>query len=41
LAELDFVKAPIFVINRLTREELFATSSMILHELYFDARPAR
>jgi superoxide dismutase, Fe-Mn family len=36
LAELDFVKAPIFVINGLKREELIATNSMILHELYFD-----
>jgi superoxide dismutase, Fe-Mn family len=36
LAELDFVKAPIFVVNGLKREELIATNSMILHELYFD-----
>lgn len=36
LAELDFGKAPIFVINGLKREELIATNSMILHELYFD-----
>ena len=35
LAELDFAKAPIFVINGLKREELIAANSMILHELYF------
>src|SRR2546422_11268155 len=37
LAELDFAKAPVFVINGLKREELIATNSMILHELYFDS----
>ena len=36
LAELDFAKAPNFAINGLKREELIATNSMILHELYFD-----
>lgn len=36
LAELDFAKAPNFVINGLKREELIATNSMILHEIYFD-----
>jgi Fe-Mn family superoxide dismutase len=36
LAELDFAKAPVFVINGLKREELIAMNSMILHELYFD-----
>ncbi len=36
LAGLDFAKAPVFVINGLKREELIATNSMILHELYFD-----
>lgn len=36
LAALDFAKAPVFVINGLKREELIATNSMILHELYFD-----
>lgn len=36
LATLDFAKAPVFVINGLKREELIATNSMILHELYFD-----
>jgi len=36
LAELDFAKAPVFMINGLKREELIATNSMILHEIYFD-----
>src|SRR5262249_11115091 len=36
LASLDFASAPVFVINGLKREELSATNSMILHELYFD-----
>ena len=36
LAELEFAKAPVFVINGLKREELIAMNSMILHELYFD-----
>jgi len=36
LAELDFAKAPVFVLNGLKREELIAANSMILHELYFD-----
>lgn len=35
LAELDFATAPIFLINGLKREELIATNSMILHELFF------
>jgi Fe-Mn family superoxide dismutase len=35
LAELDFTKAPGFVINGLKREELIASNSMILHELFF------
>jgi len=39
LAELDFAKAPVCVINGLKREELIATNSMILHELYFDSLP--
>src|SRR5437764_14592211 len=38
LAELDFAVAPIFVINGLKREELIATNSMILHELFFASR---
>src|SRR5207244_11027055 len=37
LAELDFAKAPNFVINGLKREELVAANSMILHEVYFDS----
>ena len=36
LAELDFAKAPNFIINGLKREELIASNSMILHEIYFD-----
>src|SRR5207302_11308468 len=36
LAELNFAKAPNFVINGLKREELVASNSMILHEIYFD-----
>jgi Fe-Mn family superoxide dismutase len=36
LAELDFAKAPNFVVNGLKREELIAANSMILHEVYFD-----
>jgi Fe-Mn family superoxide dismutase len=35
LADLDFATAPVFVINGLKREELIATNSMILHELFF------
>jgi Fe-Mn family superoxide dismutase len=35
LAALDFEKAPGFQINGLKREELIATNSMILHEVYF------
>lgn len=35
LAELDFAKAPVFMINGLKREEPIATNSMILHEAYF------
>jgi superoxide dismutase, Fe-Mn family len=37
LDSLDFVTAPVFVINGLKREELIASNSMILHELYFDS----
>jgi superoxide dismutase, Fe-Mn family len=36
LAGLDFATAPGFLINGLKREELIATNSMILHELFFD-----
>lgn len=37
LAELDWANTPIFVINGLKREELIASNSMILHELFFDS----
>ncbi|OYW36479.1 MAG: superoxide dismutase [Hydrogenophilales bacterium 12-61-10] len=37
LAELDWATAPVFVVNGLKREELIASNSMILHELYFDS----
>ena len=37
LESLDFSSAPVFVINGLKREELIASNSMILHELYFDS----
>ncbi|OQD04074.1 superoxide dismutase, partial [Burkholderia cenocepacia] len=36
LAGLDFAAAPGFLINGLKREQLIATNSMILHELFFD-----
>jgi Fe-Mn family superoxide dismutase len=36
LAELDYPKAPGFLINGLKREQLVAMNSMILHELFFD-----
>ena len=35
LASLDFANAPLFAVNGLKREELIATNSMILHEVYF------
>jgi Fe-Mn family superoxide dismutase len=35
LGDVDFAKAPGFVINGIKREELIATNSMILHEIYF------
>jgi Fe-Mn family superoxide dismutase len=35
LTEVDFAKAPVFVINGLKREELIASNSMILHEIFF------
>jgi len=37
LASLDWERAPVFEINGLKREELIASGSVILHELYFDA----
>ena len=36
LAGLDYAATPGFVINGLKREELIATNSMILHEIFFD-----
>src|SRR3954453_21711883 len=36
LAVLDYAKAPGFLINGLKREELIATNSMVLHELFFN-----
>jgi superoxide dismutase, Fe-Mn family len=36
LAELDYGNAPGFLINGFKREQLTATNSMILHELFFD-----
>jgi len=36
LAELDYAKAPVFMVNGLKREELIAMNSMILHEIYFE-----
>lgn len=35
LAGIDFAKAPGFLINGLKREQLIATNSMILHEVFF------
>ena len=35
LRNVDFAKAPGFVVNGLKREELIAMNSMILHEIYF------
>ena len=37
LESLDFATASVFMINGLKREELIASNSMILHELYFDS----
>ena len=36
LAGLDFATAPGFLVNGLKREQLIASNSMILHELFFD-----
>src|SRR5262252_1277300 len=36
LAELDYASVPGFLVNGLKREQLIATNSMILHELFFD-----
>jgi superoxide dismutase, Fe-Mn family len=37
LAELDYANAPGFLINGLKREQLVATNSMNLHEVFFDS----
>lgn len=37
LAEISWASAPVFEINGLKREELIASGSMILHEIYFDS----
>lgn len=37
LAELDWSQTPGFMINGLKREELIATNSAMLHELYFES----
>ncbi len=37
LASLDWAAAPTFEINGLKREELIASSSVVLHEVYFDS----
>ncbi len=36
LAELDYATAPNFLLNGLKREQLIASNSMILHEVFFD-----
>src|SRR5438105_14994320 len=37
LAALDWAHAPVFEINGLKREELIASGSVVLHEIYFEA----
>lgn len=37
LEDLDWAAAPVFEINGLKREEMIASGSMILHEVYFDS----
>ena len=37
LASIDWTQAPTFEINGLKREELIASASVILHEIYFDS----
>src|SRR3954469_10353092 len=37
LAALDWAREPVFEINGLKREELIASGSVILHEIYFDS----
>jgi Fe-Mn family superoxide dismutase len=36
LAELEYATAPGFLVNGLKREQLIATNSMILHEVFFE-----
>jgi Fe-Mn family superoxide dismutase len=37
LASIDWTQAPTFEINGLKREELIASASVILHEIYFES----
>jgi Fe-Mn family superoxide dismutase len=37
LASIDWQRTPVFEINGLKREELIASGSVILHEVYFDS----
>ncbi len=37
LSQLDFKRTPGFTLNGIKREELIATNSMLLHELYFSS----
>ncbi len=37
LAALDWARAPTFEVNGLKREELIASGSVVLHEIYFDS----
>jgi Fe-Mn family superoxide dismutase len=37
LAQLDYASAPGFLVNGLKREQLIATNSMILYEVFFDS----
>lgn len=37
LADLQWANTPVFEINGLKREEMIASGSMILHEVYFDS----
>jgi Fe-Mn family superoxide dismutase len=37
LVALDWARAPVFEVNGLKREELIATGSVVLHEIYFES----
>ena len=37
LASIDWTQAPTYEVNGLKREELIASASVILHEVYFDS----